>query len=210
VSIRVHSWFSSFLLVAFLIALSASRADAEMSFSSTAPALAHPGMVIFFEADAYDPDTDSFALDYELLSAPTNATAFIGSNRGVRVLVFDWRVSPSLLGTTAEFTFRVSSAAAPTLYFTNVLRIPVVTPPPIHSLQFSNSQPVLTVTNLPVAISYEIQAASSVTASNWAVLTTTPFYAAQTRFVDTLATNHATRFYRVRPPGYTCYTANCP
>jgi hypothetical protein len=199
-----------FLLLMFVGVASVNDADAEISFSSTGPEFVHPGMWIFFEARADDPVSDPFNSDYELLSAPTNVTAFMGYNRGVPVLVFGWGVSASLLGTTGEFIFRVSSEADPSLLVTNVLRIPVVDPPPIHSFLLSNNLPVLTVTNLPVAFSYEIQAASSVTTSNWVVLTTTPYYATHTRFVDTSATNHAARFYRLRPVSYACYTVSCP
>ncbi len=201
--------FTRFLILMLVAVVSVNRGT-NISFTSTAPAVVHPGMWIYFQARALDSAGGSFGFEYELLSGPTNVMTFTGNDRGVQTLVFDWQVSASLLGTTPEFFIRVSSPGDPSLLVTNVLRIPVVAPPPIHSLLLSNNLPVLTVTNLPVALSYEIQAATSVTASNWTVLTTTPYYAAQTRFVDTSATNHVARFYRLRPVGYTCNTVNCP
>ncbi len=183
-------------------------AMADESFRSTAPEFVHPGMLLYFENRFYDVTNGFLNLEYELLSGPTNASSSIGWNRGT-TLVIDWRVDAALLGTTAEFVIRTTVVAS-SFVTTNVVRIPVVAPPPIHSLVLSNNLPVLTVTNLPVALGYEIQTASSVTASNWVVLATTSYYSPYTRFVDLSATNQVARFYRLRPVTYTCYTSSCP
>ncbi len=185
-----------------------AKAD-DYVFWSTAPAFLHPGMQIFFETQVYDVTNDFQDLKYELLSSPTNVSASVGWDRGA-TLVMDWRVDAVLLGTTAEFVIRTTAMEDASFAVTNVLRIPVVDPPALQALRLSNGVPVLKVTNLPVKLSYQIQAASSVVASNWAVVAATAYYSSSTEVLDLSATNQVARFYRLRPVPYACYSSSCP
>ncbi len=199
---------SAFLVLLAVAHPPVGQAD-DYVFRSSAPAFLHPGMEIFFETQTYD-DTDRFLnFQYELLSSPTNVSGFIGWNRGA-TLVMHWRVDAVLLGTTAEFIIRTTATEDASFAVTNVLRIPVVAPPLLQALRLSNGVPVLKVTNLPVALSYEIQAASSVVASNWTVVAATAYYSSSTEVMDSSATNYIARFYRLRPVPYACYSSSCP
>ena len=195
----------NFLLTLLLLGLSTGLAQ-----NSTNWPVAHPGTEIFFQVEPAGVLRGSPDASLELLSAPPNVMASLGTDRGLPVLVIQWHVSADLLGTNATFVVRATDLLNPSLHTTNIVEFAVQDPPPIHSIQMSNGLPVLTLTNLPPTAGYQIEFASSVPSTNWTLLATTAWHAPAARLVDLSAPSLGARFYRLRPVPVACSTSSCP
>ena len=174
-----------------------------------APDEMHPGTHFFFSMHAYTLDFSS--LDYELISAPTNATFFIGQDRGAPVAVFDcWQFDGSAIGSNFTFSVRAISTDGSMLSATQTFNLRVAEVPPIASIQLSNQKAVLTLKNLVPQMSYNLEYVSNLSLTNWQVLSHLFVQATST---DVFDTNHigTQRFYRLRPEPFICYTGeSCP